>query len=125
MWEQRSCAITTDRKVVSYKPHVFRMGQLTCSMVIFLHKAMSVLGFHPVPLLACTLSLVLLPVPVSMLAFTLYTSLYQALPIITLMLQRKLSAKLQPQLRQTPARSEDKTAATTTSTTAAAYLPAA
>ena len=29
MWEQRSCAITTDRKVVSYKPHVFRLGQLT------------------------------------------------------------------------------------------------
>lgn len=84
---------------------------------------MSVLVFHPVPLLACTLSLVLLPVPVPMLAFTLCTSMYQALPIITLMLQHKLSAKPQPHLRQTPARSEDKTAATTTSTTAAAYVP--
>ena len=45
------------------------------------------------------------PVPVPMLAFTLCTSLYQDLPIITLMLQRKPSAKPQPHLRQTPARS--------------------
>jgi len=77
-----------------------------------------------VPLLALSLSLTLAPCACSYACF--YPVLACTKPcLITFMLQHKFSAKPQPHLRQTPARSEDKTAATTTSTTVAAYLPAA
>ena len=86
-------------------------------MVIFLFQAMPELVSYPVPLLACTLSLVLLSIPVPVACF----NPVQALPII--LLSSSLSSQQPPShtIRQTQARSENKTAATSKQTTAAAY----